>query len=104
VKIYVASMEELGKKERQDETQFTIKIGGISNLGPSYFSFVNYSIPVPRLMPYYAETGCSRPLIALCSIIMRKLVVLVPYSEEFMDKSTDCKKLSKVPKIDITTS
>ncbi len=97
-------MEELGKKERQDETQFTIKIGGIINLGPSYLSFVNYSIPVPRLMPYYAETGCSRPLIALCSIIVPKLVVLVPYSEEFMDKSTDCKKLSKVAKIDITTS
>jgi hypothetical protein len=36
VKTYVASMEELGKRERQDETQFTIKIGGIINLGPSY--------------------------------------------------------------------
>jgi len=28
VKIYVASVEALRKKERQDETQFTIKIDG----------------------------------------------------------------------------
>jgi hypothetical protein len=28
------------------------------------FLFVNFSLPVKRLMPYYAETGRSRPLIA----------------------------------------
>jgi hypothetical protein len=28
VKIYVAAVEALRKKERQDETQFTTKIGG----------------------------------------------------------------------------
>jgi hypothetical protein len=28
VRIYVAAVEELMKKERQDETQFTIKIAG----------------------------------------------------------------------------
>jgi hypothetical protein len=29
VEIYVTAMEELRKKERQDETQFTTKIGGV---------------------------------------------------------------------------
>ncbi len=37
VKIYVAAVEALTKKERQDETQFTTKIGGKTSLGPSYF-------------------------------------------------------------------
>jgi hypothetical protein len=37
MKIYVAPMEELMKKERQDETQFTTKIGGKTSLCPSYF-------------------------------------------------------------------
>jgi hypothetical protein len=37
VKIYVAAVEAFRKKERQHETQFTTKIGGITNLGPSYF-------------------------------------------------------------------
>jgi hypothetical protein len=36
VKIYVATVEALRKKERGDETQFTIKIGGKTSLGPSY--------------------------------------------------------------------
>jgi hypothetical protein len=53
--------EALRKKERHDETQFTTKIDGeTTSLGPSYF----HSFPVPRLMPYYAETGRSRLLIA----------------------------------------
>jgi len=38
VKIYVAAVEALRKKERQDETQFTTKIGGKTSLGPSYFA------------------------------------------------------------------
>jgi len=37
VKIYVAAMEALRKKERQHETQFTTKITGKTGLGPSYF-------------------------------------------------------------------
>jgi hypothetical protein len=51
------------KKERQDETQFTTKTGGKTSLGPN-FPFVKFSFPVMRFMPYYAETGRSRPLIA----------------------------------------
>jgi predicted oxidoreductase (fatty acid repression mutant protein) len=37
VKIYVVVVEALKKKERQDEAQFTTKIGGKTSLGPSYF-------------------------------------------------------------------
>jgi hypothetical protein len=36
VKIYVAAMEAIRKKERH-ETQFPTKIGGKTSLGPSYF-------------------------------------------------------------------
>ncbi len=35
LKVYVAVVESLRKKGRQDETQFTIKIGGKSSLGPN---------------------------------------------------------------------
>jgi hypothetical protein len=37
VKIYVAAVQALRKKETHDETQFTTKIGGQTSLGPSYF-------------------------------------------------------------------
>jgi hypothetical protein len=33
-KIYVAAVEALRKKERQDETQFTIKINGFLSFNP----------------------------------------------------------------------
>ncbi len=38
MKICVAAVEVLMKKEGQDETQFTTKIGGNTSLGPSYFA------------------------------------------------------------------
>ncbi len=37
VKIYVAAVEALRKKEGQDETELTIKIARKTSLGPSYF-------------------------------------------------------------------
>jgi hypothetical protein len=37
VKISVAAVQALKKKERGDETQFTTKFGGKTRLGPSYF-------------------------------------------------------------------
>jgi hypothetical protein len=37
VKISLAIVETLRKKERKDETQFTTKIGGKTRLSPSYF-------------------------------------------------------------------
>jgi hypothetical protein len=36
--IYIAAVEALRKKEREDETQFTTKIGGTTSLHPSYFA------------------------------------------------------------------
>jgi hypothetical protein len=39
------------------------KLSGKADLGPSYFT-VKISLPITRLMPYYAEIDCSRPLIA----------------------------------------
>jgi hypothetical protein len=62
VKIYVASLEAaIRKKERQDETQCTTKIGGKFSLDPSYVVFIKFSFPVTYLMHYYAETGRSCP-------------------------------------------
>jgi hypothetical protein len=55
-KIYVAVVEALGEKDRQDETPFTIKIGGKTSFGSQLFGFVKFSFPVMGLMPYYAET------------------------------------------------
>jgi hypothetical protein len=42
VKIYVAAVEALRKKERGDEIQFTTKIGGKTSLGPHLFCFVKF--------------------------------------------------------------
>ncbi len=38
-------------------------IGGKPSLDPSYLVFEKNSFPATRLMPYYAETGRSGPLI-----------------------------------------
>jgi hypothetical protein len=37
VKVYVAAVEAVREKGRQDETQFTTKIGGKTSLDPGYF-------------------------------------------------------------------
>ncbi len=69
LKIYVAAVEALRKKERGYETQFTTKIGGKISLGPGLpvISFWKISFPVICLTHNYAETGHSRPVIAwLC--------------------------------------
>jgi hypothetical protein len=64
VKIYVAAGEALKKKERGD---------GTLSLPPKLVEklvwvpvilLCKISFPVSHLMPYYAETGRSRPLIA----------------------------------------
>jgi hypothetical protein len=39
VKIYVAAVKAVRKKERGDETQFTTKTGGKTSLVSSYFVF-----------------------------------------------------------------
>ncbi len=62
VKIYVAALEALRKKERQDETQFTTKIDG-------FLSFI------PRWMLMYFFAGFFSNL-ALCMTKLRVLLVL----------------------------
>jgi len=54
VKICVAAVQALRKKETQDETQFTSQ---------NWWKKLVW-VPVTRLMPYYPETGRSRYLIA----------------------------------------
>jgi hypothetical protein len=46
VKIYVAAVEALKNKERQDETQFTTKTGGKTSFGSQLFCFVKFSFSV----------------------------------------------------------
>jgi hypothetical protein len=70
VEIYVATMQALKKKETQDETQFTTKIGGKTSLGPSYFLLYSFHS--------HLRVWCP---------IMRKPVVLAPWSPDFIDNS-----------------
>jgi hypothetical protein len=49
--------------ERQDETQFTTKIGEKTEFGSQLFHSEKLSFPVMCLIAYYAETGHSCPLI-----------------------------------------
>jgi len=66
VKVYVAAVEALRKKERQDETQFSLLPKLVEK--PVWVPIIWFcKIFIPRythLMPSYAETGHSRPLIA----------------------------------------
>jgi hypothetical protein len=44
-------------KERQDETQFTTKIGGKNYFGSQLSCFVKFSFQATCLMAYYAEAA-----------------------------------------------
>jgi hypothetical protein len=55
------AVKALRMKQRYDKTQFTTKIGGKTSLGSQLFSFVKFSLPITRLMPYYAETRPFSP-------------------------------------------
>jgi hypothetical protein len=57
VKIYVAAVEALRKKERQDETQFTTTKLVEKLVWTPVISFCKISFPVTHLMAYYAETA-----------------------------------------------
>ncbi len=57
VKIYVAAVEALRKKERQDETQFTTKFGEKANLGCKIF----ISFPVKHLCPVMLKLAILGP-------------------------------------------
>jgi hypothetical protein len=61
--MYVAAaVEAIGKKERQDETQFMTKIGGKTSLDHSLFRLVKFSFPVTYT--FDAKTSHSHPLIS----------------------------------------
>jgi hypothetical protein len=45
VRIYVAAVEALRKKESEDETEFTSKIGGKTSLGSPDILFYKVFIP-----------------------------------------------------------
>ncbi len=59
VKIYVAAVEALRKEERGDELSSPPKLVWVPVI-----SFCEISFSVKHMMPYYVETGHSRPLIA----------------------------------------
>jgi hypothetical protein len=63
VKIYVAAVEALRKEERGDELSSPPKLVEKLVWVP-VISFCEISFPVKHMMPYYVETGHSRPLIA----------------------------------------
>jgi len=63
--MWQPAVETVRKKERVDETQFTTKIWWKKAIvWVPVISFCKISFPVTHLMPYYAEIGRSRPLIA----------------------------------------
>jgi hypothetical protein len=70
VKIYVAALEALRKKERQDETQFTTKIDGVSEFHPQLNANVLF-----------------RGFFKNLTLFMTKLRVLVLYFSYLMDNS-----------------
>ncbi len=49
-----------GKRKTQDETVYD-QNWWKNQFGSQLFPFVKFSFPATRLMPYYAETGHSRP-------------------------------------------
>jgi len=63
LKIYVAAVEALRKKEREDETQFTTKIGGKISLGPRLpiISFWKFSFPVKIWCPIMPKPAILGP-------------------------------------------
>jgi hypothetical protein len=47
------------------------------------FCFLKFSFPVTRLMPYYAETGCSRPLLPNRVTLQTSLNIYLSQVESF---------------------
>jgi hypothetical protein len=74
VKIYVATVEELRKKKRQDETQFTTKIDGFLSFIPPFNAIVlfcrfllNLTLCMTKLrvlvlcFSYFSENSIGNP-------------------------------------------
>jgi hypothetical protein len=63
LKIYVVAVGALREKGKIGWNSVYHKKWWKTSLGPSYFTLLKFSFSVTRLMPYYAETDHSRPLI-----------------------------------------
>jgi NADH:ubiquinone oxidoreductase subunit 6 (subunit J) len=94
VKIFVAAVEALRKKERGDETQFTTKIGG-KTLWVPVILFPKISFPVTHMMSYYAETAHSRPPNRLT---LRITLLLSGWHQGFLSQFCDIAILAIVHK------
>jgi hypothetical protein len=57
----LAAVEVIREKERQDETQFTTKIGGKTSFGSQLFCSAKFSFPVTHLMPKYVKLAVLCP-------------------------------------------
>jgi branched-subunit amino acid transport protein len=56
LKIYVAAVEALKRKERQDETQFTTKVDGFLSFIPPWMLTYVFSQVVLKSHPVYDQT------------------------------------------------
>ncbi len=64
VKIYVTAMQWRRSGKRKDKMKLSLPPKLMEKLvWVPVIGFVKVSFPVTHLMPYYAETGRSRPLI-----------------------------------------
>ncbi len=61
MKKYVAAVQVLRKNQPGDESEFTTKIGGKTNLGRNFLFFKKFSFPVTHFMLYYAKIGGLAP-------------------------------------------
>ncbi len=73
MKIFVAAVEVLRKKERGYETQFTTKIGGKTTVCPSYFILENF-IPsytwLCRNWPFSPPNRLTLRITLICKFVI----------------------------------
>jgi hypothetical protein len=87
VKIYVEAMEGSGKKEREGETQFTIKIDGLLSFTSPPLSSSNVNVLVCRFLWKFIP----------CTTQLRVLVLCFPYftDNSFVRILWQCKMVRK---------
>jgi hypothetical protein len=90
VKIYVAAVEALKKKERQDEAKLPKLVEKL--VWDPVILFCKISFSVTHLMPCYAETGRSRPPNRLTDNFTGPLFLAV-----HLTLKTNCTKKNKWP-------
>jgi hypothetical protein len=98
VKIYVAAVEALRKKERQDETQFTTKVDGFLSFTPP----LNANVLFCRFV--FTLTLCLTKLRVLCfsystdnSISLRVISLCRNFSPHHISRRQPCMTWSSMP-------